>query len=59
MNINNLKVGQRVQVSCWSGEYRFGTINYINMDIKNGRAGIDYTDDKGGEWWCYLDQIVG
>lgn len=57
-DIDKLRIGQRIQVSCWSGAYRSGTIKNIEMDIKNGRPGVDYTSDKGEGFWCYLDQIV-
>jgi len=27
-------------------------------DIKNGLPGVNYTADNGGEYWCYLDQVL-
>ena len=59
LNKENLRIGQRIQVSCWGAGFRYGTINNIEYDIKNGRPGVDYTGDNGEGYWCYLDQIVG
>jgi hypothetical protein len=37
---------------------RRATINDVFEDIKNGRPGVDYTGEKGGDNWAYLTQIV-
>ena len=34
------------------------TLKNVEADIKNGRAGCDYTDTKGNPRWAYLSQIV-
>jgi len=34
------------------------TLEGVDSDIKNGRAGCDYTDTKGEPRWAYLTQIV-
>jgi hypothetical protein len=34
------------------------TLEGVEADIKNGRAGCDYTDRKGDGRWAYLSQIV-
>ncbi len=56
--LNELKVGQKVIVNTWAGGNRSGTIDMIEKDIKNGYPGIEYTDNKGDSWWCYLDQVI-
>ena len=33
------------------------TLENVEADIKNGRAGCDYTDRKGEGRWAYLSQI--
>jgi hypothetical protein len=33
------------------------TVTYVDSDIKNGFAGIDYIDDDGDERWAYLSQV--
>jgi hypothetical protein len=34
------------------------TLEGVEADIKNGRAGCDYTDRNGEGRWAYLSQIV-
>lgn len=34
------------------------TLSNVEADIKNGRAGCDYTDRNGDRRWAYLTQIV-
>ena len=34
------------------------TLDNVDSDIKNGRAGCDYVDSKGDGRWAYLSQIV-
>ena len=32
-------------------------VDEVHEDIKNGRAGIDYTEADGNTRWAYLDQV--
>ena len=32
-------------------------VEEVHEDIKNGRAGIDYTEADGHSRWAYLDQV--
>jgi hypothetical protein len=32
-------------------------VDEVHADIKNGRAGIDYTEADGNTRWAYLDQV--
>jgi len=33
------------------------TVDEVHAEIKNGRAGIDYTESNGNGRWAYLDQV--
>ena len=33
------------------------TVDEVHAEIKNGRAGIDYTEADGTGRWAYLDQV--
>ena len=35
-----------------------GTVTSKEVDVKNGRPGIDYNDEQGVGWWAYADQIA-
>lgn len=54
----SLKVGKKVKVQTWEGTVRIGVIDSVSKDIKNGRPGIDYKDQSGEYYWCYLYQII-
>lgn len=60
--INSISVGDKVHVAPLSGtETVVGTVTWVHQDVKNGRPGIDYTLDLGGDYpdrWAYLSQIT-
>ena len=58
MKLNDIKIGQKVNVRTWSGRIETGKIVGKDEDIKNGMPGIDYETDDGEGYWCYLSQIV-
>ena len=33
-------------------------VDEVHADIKNGRAGIDYTEADGHGRWAYMDQVI-
>jgi hypothetical protein len=33
-------------------------VDEVHEDIKNGRAGIDYTEADGNTRWAYMDQVI-
>lgn len=36
---------------------RQATVEAVEANIKNGRAGIDYVTREGDSRWAYLDQV--
>ena len=58
-NERTLSVGQRVKVDmgAWS-DPRFGTVDEVSYDIKNGEPGFAYTGTRGESWWAYVDQLM-
>jgi hypothetical protein len=59
ITIEQIRVGSRVRVrGGWGIEpARTVTVEGVDADIKNGRAGIDYTESDGTERWAYLTQV--
>ena len=58
-SLNEIRVGSvvRVRGGFGSDPAQTVTIEGIEDDGKNGRATIDYTDNKGEGHWAYLHQI--
>ena len=59
VKLSDIRVGSKVVVKGGFGSETPLTVlvEGVDPDIKNGRAGIDYTDTQGGRW-AYLDQVV-
>lgn len=55
--LNQLKVGQKVIVQTWAEGDRIGFITELCEDVKDGYPGIEYKDNKGNDWWAYLEQV--
>ena len=56
----DIKEGSRVLVRGGFGNEpaKFAVVNSVEADIKNGRPGIDYTEESTGDGrWAYLDQV--
>lgn len=51
-----LKVGDKIRVNNPGGQTRSGTVNEIGKN--KGRKIAFYTDDEGGESWCYLSEVL-
>ena len=59
VNLSDIKVGGRVWVAGGFGLERLQlvTVRSKEENIKNGRAGIDYTQANGERRWAYLEQV--
>ena len=60
VKLREIRVGSKVIVrsAFGTGVAQIATVDCIEEDIKNGRAGIDYTVSATGEQlWAYLDQV--
>lgn len=57
--LDQLRVGQTVDVTLFGGCRMWLVITAIEEDIKDGRPGIDgyNAHDATDTRWCYLDQI--
>jgi hypothetical protein len=51
-------VGANIRVAEWGGTTVRGVVTAVHSDIKNGRPGVDYRDERGDDRWCYLTQIT-
>jgi len=60
VDIDDVRAGSVVVIRSGFGSEPAETVTLENVeaDIKNGRAGCDYTDTKGEPRWAYLTQIV-
>ena len=60
VGLEQVRAGSRVVIRSGFGSEPAETVTLENVeaDIKNGRAGCDYTDTKGEPRWAYLTQIV-
>lgn len=63
VKLSDIRVGSKVQVrGCFGMDTaKRGLVVGVEEDIKNGRAGIDYTHLSNGEEchnWAYLDQVT-
>lgn len=60
VDIEDVRAGSVVVIKSGFGSEPAETVTLENVDadIKNGRAGCDYTDTKGEGRWAYLTQIV-
>lgn len=56
----DVRAGSRVVIRSGFGSEPAETVTLDNVeeDIKNGRAGCDYVDRNGETRWAYLSQIV-
>ena len=59
VTIDDVRAGSVVRIRSGFGLEPAETVTLENVeaDIKNGRAGCDYTDRKGEGRWAYLTQI--
>lgn len=57
---DDVRAGSVVVIKSGFGSERAETVTLdsVEEDIKNGRAGCDYVDSKGESRWAYLTQIV-
>ena len=60
ITIEQIRLGSRVRVRGGFGTEpaRTVTVTGVDADIKNGRAGIDYTAADGTGRWAYMDQVL-
>lgn len=60
LKLEDLKEGDVVIVDSnfGSGPLVTGIVINVEADIKNGRPGIDYKNERGSESWAYLSQVV-
>ena len=58
--LSKIRAGSRVKVRGGFGSepIRTVTVTSVEADIKNGRAGIDYTEADGTDRWAYMDQVL-
>lgn len=59
IKLKDIRVGSKVVVRGGFGSEapRTVVVEGLDPDIKNGIAGIDYTDPVQGGRWCYISQI--
>ena len=60
ITLKDLRIGSTIVVrgSWGSGPAVRAKVIMLERDIKNGRAGVDYTVERtGDEHWAYLDQV--
>ena len=59
VKLSEIREGSIVMVRDNFGQGLLGkaTVDNVEEDIKNGRAGIDYTDENGKKYWAYLNQV--
>ena len=60
VTLDDVREGSRVVIRSGFGTEPAETVTLdsVEADIKNGRAGCDYVDRKGESRWAYLSQIV-
>ena len=60
IKLKDIRVGSKVVVKGGFGMEPPKTVivEGLDPDIKNGQAGIDYTDSVQGGRWAYLNQVV-
>jgi len=60
VDFEDVRVGSVVVIKSGFGSEPAETVTLDNVerDIKNGRAGCDYVDSTGEGRWAYLTQIV-
>lgn len=59
ITIEQIRIGSQVLVRGGFGSEpaKIVTVEGVDADIKNGRAGIDYTESPGNTRWAYLSQV--
>lgn len=59
VRLDEVRAGSVVKVrgNFGNGLLEKATVDNVEADIKNGRAGIDYTAESGGKYWAYLEQV--
>ena len=60
VRLKDIRVGSTVRVATnfGSGHVTLGSVDEVDSDIKNGRAGIGYKNLRNEGSWAYLEQVV-
>ena len=52
------QVGEHIYYRTFGSSVRYVMVTDVYDDVKNGRAGFDCGDSRGGTYWGYDDQVI-
>tara|TARA_R100001163_G_scaffold62804_1_gene53943 strand:- start:43 stop:273 length:231 start_codon:yes stop_codon:yes gene_type:complete len=52
------QVGEHIYYRTFGSSVRYVMVTDVYDDVKNGRAGFDCVDSRGGTYWGYDDQVI-